>query len=331
MKRYDIAIASDNTYAMLLATVMMSFVINNRDTDFSYYVHVLDDNISEQNKTKIIESFDEFGIQIIFYSVSKISEELKIKGINGYGIDNGLTAYARLFLPDIVGEEVERILYLDCDMVVRGNLRELYEMDLQGMSFAAVMDPIIDGYRHYLGIKDDEIYINTGMLLIDCERWRKNQCTDRVMNVMLKEHPFFHYVDQDAINMSLQGEYILVHPKYNLLATMMTWSYETCMKVDGRNPEHYYEKEIVDEALKQPIIVHIVNNRLGRPWQGGVFYKEEWLKYFCLTRFKDDFAKMKKRLTFSNKVAIRLYKMNLYDLIPVLIGGYRKIRDAVRR
>ena len=108
----------------------------------------------------------------------------------------------RLVLPEIMPEE-ERVLWLDVDTVVEQDIATLFDTDLEGMSMAAVVEPLRGG-RPF-------VYYNAGVLLMELGKMRKWQ-GELVRTVNLRPLDF---PDQDAINLRMQGEILPIHPRWN--------------------------------------------------------------------------------------------------------------------
>jgi lipopolysaccharide biosynthesis glycosyltransferase len=89
-------------------------------------------------------------------------------------------AYARLFLHELL-PTVDRVIYLDCDLLICGDLVELAEMDLGGVPLAAVRDRVITTFAHELdtlaadlpAVDPQSPYFNSGVLVLDLRRLRE--------------------------------------------------------------------------------------------------------------------------------------------------------------
>ncbi|GGH46903.1 hypothetical protein GCM10011341_07700 [Frigidibacter albus] len=113
-------------------------------------------------------------------------------------------AYARLFIPDLFPLE-SRCLYLDCDMVATGPIDDLWQMDLAGLPLGAVVarrpDPAELAFH---GIAENA-YVNTGLLLMDLEVWRRDGLAARCLGFAAAKGGQMVYHDQSAINGVLAG------------------------------------------------------------------------------------------------------------------------------
>ena len=145
-------------------------------------------------------------------------------------------AFLRLFLPDII-PGYRRILYLDCDIRIEGSVAPLFGLDMKGAAIAAVDDvmtffkptirseiaPVEKG-RRALGFGPDEPYFNSGVLLIDCDRWQRDRMTDAATDciVRLRTHLLLDQdvlnviqLDQDVLNVIFRKAWLPLSPRWN--------------------------------------------------------------------------------------------------------------------
>ena len=114
-------------------------------------------------------------------------------------------AWLKIFLPDLL--EASRVLYLDCDLIVRQNLSAIYAMDMRGRWVAAVQELIWKGslrrlHAHVagLGLVRPEDYFNVGVLLLDLERMRQEQCSMRMLSYAADPATPKRLPEQEAFN-----------------------------------------------------------------------------------------------------------------------------------
>lgn len=131
----------------------------------------------------------------------------------------GMEAYSRLFCAYTVPEEVEKILYLDADMICTGDIAELYDLELDEKTWIACEDGGIqekDLIR--LDLPLDYKYINSGMLLIDIKKIRENYAEKDMVKMIRENQEVLVYPDQDFINKMFRKDIKIVDNKYNLIA-----------------------------------------------------------------------------------------------------------------
>ena len=196
--------ASDESYAMQLAVALKSAVDANRSGE-PLNVYVLHDHFSSNIRQRVINSLPEGSAVIHWVSVDLTS----FKGFSTLPHISKMT-FARFMIPSIFGEDVQRVLYLDADVLVLDDLGPLWSTDLKG-AVRAVLDRILDpqiknrapGLEKFPRVRD---YFNAGVLLIDLDRWRKERISEGALQYLIR-HPDSPLADQDALNVVCDGHW----------------------------------------------------------------------------------------------------------------------------
>ena len=141
----NVMYASDDNYSWLMGISMISLFENNKESK-EINVYLFGDNIVEENKQKLHVIAEQYNrsLKIIDVNDLKLPEKL-------YTSRYPKSAYSRLFAYDLLPNEVKKIIYLDCDIIVMGNLQDLYERDTSGFAFMAVQDYLSNGYKKKIG------------------------------------------------------------------------------------------------------------------------------------------------------------------------------------
>lgn len=128
--------------------------------------------------------------------------------------------YYRLLVGDILPDDVDRVLYLDPDIVVIRDLREFYNMSLEGNIIAGAPHLHLiaeDVNRIRLGLNKKSRYINAGVLLIDLKKWRENISLKRIFKFISVNYKKLLLADQDVVNVLLEGNALAIDERmYNL-------------------------------------------------------------------------------------------------------------------
>lgn len=134
--------------------------------------------------------------------------------------------WTRVLVEDVVSPEVEKVLYLDADVLVRRSLDPLLSISLRPSVAAAVIDPAFPthgargaDYARALGVPPGTPYFNSGVLLIDVEGWSRHGVGEKVSAVVRRRSVPLDFVDQDALNAVLLGRWRELDPKWNSAAT----------------------------------------------------------------------------------------------------------------
>jgi lipopolysaccharide biosynthesis glycosyltransferase len=129
-----------------------------------------------------------------------------------------VASYYRVFMAEILPVQARRAIFLDCDLIVRADLARLQETELAGCIAAAVPDAGSDNGRtmHKLDLKPNALYFNSGVMLIDLERWRAEQVGDAVVR-FAEEHPDqITWGDQCALNWVLRDSWKPLGNEWNV-------------------------------------------------------------------------------------------------------------------
>lgn len=169
------------------------------------------------------------------------------------------TAYYRIMAPLLLlRKHVERVLYLDVDILVQTDLTPLYNTSLGTNIVGAVIDPGQALTLRRLGVtppQSNNIYFNSGVLLIDTVRWVNASITERTFH-FINHHPaLLKFHDQDALNATLVGKVQMLHPKWNVQNTLI---------LKKHSPINTEYARLFDEAIAKPAIVHFTTHE--KPW-----------------------------------------------------------------
>jgi len=267
-KEIPIFFSTDDNYVPFLDVAVRSLK-QNASNEYNYKIVVLNTGLKEENmaKVKLLED-ESFSIQ--FADISYAVEDLKNLLPNQYHF--GLATWYRLFIQNLF-PEYHKILYLDCDIVVVGDISKLYNIDLEENLAAGVVEQFIlrtkefSDYTKYAVGVDAENYLNAGVLLIDLDKFRKERIEEKFTYLINKYN--FDVIDPDQayINFLCQGKIKYLPVEFN------------------RTPLECIECE-------NPIIVHYALYK--KPWQyDDVFLGEYFWEYAEKSPFYEDILKIK--------------------------------------
>lgn len=164
----------------------------------------------------------------------------------------------RSFLPSL-RPELDRILYLDSDTLVVGDLQPLWETNLDDAYVAAVrnlIEPALSTRHHALGIPPEQIYFNSGVLLMNLAAMRRDHCLDGVLAHAARYHGRSIWPDQDSLNYVLGPKSVMLHPRWNCQNSFFYWP----------QAEQAFGKLALEEALTAPAILHFEGPPETKPW-----------------------------------------------------------------
>jgi len=237
--------SSDEGYAPHLGVMFLS-LLKNTKVPSHVRLYVLDGGIREGTKEEIEGLVRRFDARVTWVGIEEQYAE--------FPTEKWLTraAYFRLSIPELLDPEIEKALYLDCDMIVRDDIAEIWAVDVRGYSLGAV-ENISDRTYKRAGVSQSE-YFNSGVMLLNLAQWRRERVADRV-RAQLTGDDAVCTNDQDALNRVLHGS-------WKRLA--LRWNFQSGMYRPHRQLEKYEQKEI-DDALFDPAIIHFVG--WSKPWK----------------------------------------------------------------
>lgn len=281
----NICISADENFIELGAVVLKSIVhYANPGTAFSFYV--IDNGISEISRKQVVSMLDKEHAEVVFISAKDMEKDV------GMHIDGGrwpLSAFQRLYIADYLPRDVRRVLYLDCDILVRGPLDGLYNTDLEDYYvLAGAEECLSEQNKKNIGITEKDVYINSGILVIDLERWRDLDVGRKSLNYIRNNLQHLQFVDQDTINAVLKERIKTIPLRYNSYTVLFNYSYDEMLRY--RNVKKFCSRQMCWEAVNNPEIVHFTQDTISiRPWykNGGHKYRKEWLEIRAMTPWKD--------------------------------------------
>lgn len=164
----------------------------------------------------------------------------------------------RLYLPDLL-HGLDRVLYVDCDVVVMNDLRPLWETSLGDALVGAVSNVFERGFEHRareLGLAGPSHYFNSGVLLMDLKAWRRERTAQHVLAIARERARELAWPDQDALNMALTGRWRALHPRWNCQNSLFYFAHAA----DTFGPDR------VREAIRDPGLLHFEGGALAKPW-----------------------------------------------------------------
>ncbi|HES59338.1 MAG TPA: glycosyltransferase family 8 protein, partial [Caldithrix sp.] len=226
----NIVFATDRGYLQHLAVALASLLEKNNEMN----IYVVNDDLSVADLKKLKKLFVGKDSNLID---AKINDDRIASLIITHSFTKA--TYYRIFIQDIV--KGDKALYLDTDVIVTQKINELYDTDLSDTFLAAVDDMDIHNYGD-LEMTSAAKYFNSGVMLINLAYWRAHNVKDRVIKFIERKPEVIHYVDQDGLNSIVNGNWLELHPRYNVHTRFL-----------------YIERDAISslkEAINDPVIVH---------------------------------------------------------------------------
>lgn len=262
--KISIAYAPDDNYVNQTVVSMKSALEHNEQVEFI----IMYSKLSAESMQKLGAVGG--SLRLIKMDESQFSDLTLSKWVT-------VQAWFRIKLPDLC-KDLDKILYLDCDTLVRGNLAELFSMDLTGKYLAGVKDVWgVSKYVKRLGMKSG-VYVNSGMLLFNCDYCRKEHFFDKVVDFAKNNTKIIEFCDQDSINKVVDEHKLVISPKYNLMDTWWRGGY---YEFEGEEETEYLQ------AKENPVIAHLTGLKPAFKGCGNKF-KDEWWEVAKKTKIYDE-------------------------------------------
>ncbi|MCA6437461.1 MAG: glycosyltransferase family 8 protein [Bacteroidota bacterium] len=272
-KRYNIGCATDKNYAQHLGIMIYSLMTNTASPEL-FDIYIVDGGILPEDIKRFESISQKFGCKLFFLKPDrKYFDKLKV-----YEIYSEATYY-RYFLIDTT--TCEKMLFLDCDMVIEGDVIELYETDQQGNIISAVFEALCP-LKHLEKIKLHKSF-NAGMFLVNCKKWQEEQISQKAYQYQLENEKLLEYPDQDSLNIILKDSWQMVPYKWNVIARLGLVKYGI-----GKADYRIIPKVELFDNYNNPKIIHYAN-RLFKPWYwlDPSPYKSNYIHYKNLSPWKE--------------------------------------------
>lgn len=280
--------ACDNQWLPITAAMLASVFKNNPNRNMVIYLlHNIHHKHSINKLKRWVEKKGQ-TIQTIYVSRNS-TQNLKKSGRFPDAI------YYRLLIEELLPPDITKLLYLDSDIIVREDLLPLWETPLDNYALAAVPDKGISKISS-LNLAKDGSYFNSGVLLINLSWWREHNLRLNIYTFLENNSSNLEFPDQDALNIVLQGKWLPLPQKWNVLS----WYFE----------QH---SEEVKTEITNPAIIHFTG--LKKPWNRTSQhpFKKEYWTYQIATPWPYPWANRLRGLTFLKlkEVAYSVYSRGL--------------------
>lgn len=284
----SIAFGLDNNFAQQLAVTIVSILKSSSIKDH-FHFYVLDGGLTEENKEKItrLKKIKKFDIDFIKMENENFEDLPTIE----YRFSQAV--YYRFNLPSLLN--LDKILYLDCDIFVKKSLREFYNIDISNKYAAVIQD-----YGMKKGVLKDRLeklnlrnYFNSGVMLLNLKKIREDNIREKCFNFVEEYPDKIKFPDQCVLNHAFEENVLFVDEKYNFQYPQGDKEISECYK---KNKNKY-------------VLLHFICEL--KPWSGKCHpfeFEYNWLlsrtafgkpRIFLICNFLNNYLKIKKiQLTF---------------------------------
>ena len=277
--KIPVMLAADACYAMPLAVTLTSILENAKPfTHYDFLILTPKEGLggaAEAQLTRLTMDYPKCSIRFVpvkggnFENAAIVTPHLS------------KVAFYRLLAAELFPEH-DKMIYLDVDTIVEEDLSALYRISLNGYYVAGVKAP---GYFYppdwknrksaELGVPIDQ-YINSGVLLMDLNLFRKNNLTERFIELSGNG---YSSEDQDVINIACHGQIKHLHLRYNVMT-----KYLEDGSTENEKMRKVFPPDIVSEALSRPSVIHYANRI--KPWSDPTLpWADRWWKYAAISPY----------------------------------------------
>lgn len=273
-KSVPVVFAANDTFVPMFAASFQS-LIDHCSEDYNYDVVLLNSDITEDNKKLLMNMVNgKQNISLRFFDVTRLVVNYNLKANAHISVET----YYRFLIQDVL-PDYEKILYLDCDLIVNADVAELYQEDLEGYMLAAVRDADFLGQinganketRRYIKeefiMKDPYNYFQAGVILFNETEMRKAYSLDKWLEFASKA---YKYNDQDVLNLYCENHVKYIDMSWNLITDC---AHTRVPEVIVYAPD-YIQKEY-KHAHAEPKIIHYAGYM--KPWHRPT---EDYAEFF---------------------------------------------------
>ena len=273
-ERINIVLNTDSQYVVHCCTMLCSVFENNLNSKFN--IHVISEGLTDSvvvDIKNIVE--DKYKQKLYFYILDSEVLNYFPKYTNSH---ISQAANYRLFVEKILPSYIDKVLYLDCDLIVDSSLEPLWNVDISNYPIAAVEDMWSGKDDNYIRLGYDRKfgYFNSGVLLINLKWWRENNICD-VFIKYLKSHDDLKFVDQDILNGVFYKSRKQIPLRWNVQ--------DGLLRRKPKIKKHFILT--LKNEIKHPSIIHYTGSR--KPWDYDCInpYRDRYFHYLDMTKWKN--------------------------------------------
>jgi len=258
----NILFSSDENYARHMGVAMISIMQHNRDVEKIRFF-VVNNRITPSTIEKLESLVRGFkNAEIIFIPFESYEKKLHLN----LAWPISLSSYARLFVGEMLPTEIDKVLYLDCDVVVCGSISALWETNLNGKCLGAIQDMVPSNTKASVGLLPEDPYFNAGVLLVDLLQWRQQGIGWSCMEFIAVRDGRVTHHDQGVLNGVLKDNWKKLPLQYNVMTIHYMMNADK-KRAFYRDKSVFYKEEEVEDAKINPIILHFTPSFTTHPWE----------------------------------------------------------------
>lgn len=295
--KYHITCNTDENYMQHCCVMLCSLFENNKG--MAFHIHILTHGLSSQSSDILTKLVHRYSHDVTIYDV----DESKLDGVK-FRKCRPLTkaAYYRVLLPEVLDFSIDSIFYLDCDIVVVGSVKEIYEIDLTDYPLAACEDPApyTALHRKQLNFALNDRAFCSGVMMINLKYWREHDALTKLLNYSKRDKEEVYLHDQDSLNYVFRGKWYKLAYK---------WGKTPLSIVPIDKDQKGFD---LDDYLYRPTIIHYASPL--KPWSDVWFPERKYyFKYLALSCYPNpEIQHVERGIRLSYYFSILRYAVNRY-------------------
>lgn len=278
-KVFPVAFATNEAYAPYMSVAIQS-LIDHAAADNDYRVYVLYSQLSEETK-QTLNKMSTSNVRVELKNVSWIAENPNLYTCAYFSVE----MYYRLWIPEIF-KEYDKVLYLDCDILVRADVAELFNYDLGDNYIGACRDVFP---KSQVNVVASDMYVNSGVIMFNVPAWLENNLSEKCVETV-KKYRQLVYPDQDVLNLVCNGKIYYFDFYWNvMIGSLMQTPKNICLS--EKNKEAFLNSQKTPDKAK---IIHYTSDR--KPWKPSFCPRYGYLWLECAE--KSPFFAGKPRISY---------------------------------
>lgn len=310
MVTLNIAYTFDQNYIMQTGVSIYSLLSNNDGKNIHFYL-IHPKNMPEdiENLHRTIQSFDSTFSTLYTDDFDALLDELNVPTYYG-----NRTVYYRLFLANVL-PQIDRLLFLDGDTIIKDDISPLYRTDLEGNVLGMCYDSNSLEVKCAFGMDADDHYFNAGVILYDLEKYRTIFDIDKTIEAIRTVCAESIMPDQDLINLQFRGQIKTLDLRHNYQPIHILFDSDVYLNYFKTG---YYSKEELDDAYNHSVILHSLRIFGDRPWDYNSLHPHQ--KIFC--EYKNRTLWSEYTIQKKKKKTVHIIEYNLYKILPKKLFFY---------
>ncbi len=291
MSELSIAFIADGGF-FLPSVVALTSLLENKKKDSKYHIYFVIVDFSKEQKDVLRKMANDKRVTLEFVEIKADDMKKKYEGIAKHECCASVSALIKFDLPYIC-DKIDKLLYLDGDIIVQSDLSKLADTDFMENEYAAVVEDSGILYNKNLIKQNTGQYFNSGVMLLNLDALRKDGIPERLIQEKMKDTDN-SLMDQHVLNKVFKEHIKLLPHKYNVLyINLIRAKYFYTLSIEDVNCRYHTEYEAWDEMRDGAFIIHY--SSFDKPWKySDVTGVEIWDSYYSLSPLGNEKLKRKK-------------------------------------